>query len=83
MEECNTTISDTTQPLVLALQNTALSLSHVAHVTDSATAARYIPTFISDIRELGANVRVHLSALHPKLVLAHRLPSTTQRYTFS
>ena len=32
MEECNTVICDSVQPLVLALQNSAVSLSHVSNV---------------------------------------------------
>ena len=32
MEECNTAICDSVQPLVLSLQNSAVSLSHVSNI---------------------------------------------------
>merc|ERR1719232_489113 len=79
MEECNTVICDSVQPLVLALQNSAVSLNHVSLIGDSSSATKYIPALISDVKEVCANVRAHLSAMHPKLVLAHKLPSVSQR----
>ncbi|XP_063682206.1 protein phosphatase 1 regulatory subunit 21-like isoform X1 [Bolinopsis microptera] len=79
MEECNTVICDSVQPLVLALQNSAVSLSHVSNVEDSTGAAKYIPAFIGDVKDVCTNVRSHISAIHPKLVLAHKLSSVSQR----
>ncbi|KAL5254032.1 hypothetical protein ACHWQZ_G013705 [Mnemiopsis leidyi] len=79
MEECNTAICDSVQPLLLSLQNSAVSLSHVSNIGDSTTATRYIPALISDLKEVSKNIRSHLSCVHPKLVLAHKLSSVSQR----
>jgi len=79
MEESNTAICDTIQPVILALQNASFTLGYVAQINDSSSASRHIPSLIVHLKELSSAVRGLLSAVHPKLILCHKLPSVTQR----